>query len=91
MVRSVFLVVVSMLVGCGGKAAPAPEPAGATAAPATPPTAKRAPCTFGADQTCNGDPRISSFWGRCTEHGTCECNPGFELSPTGYCQPQQQK
>jgi len=51
------------------------------------PTGKRSPCTMGADQTCNEDPRVSALWGKCTESGVCVCNPGFELSPGGYCRP----
>lgn len=67
--------------------------AAATDTPATtpvaPPLGKRAPCTLGQDQTCNGDPSVSAIWGKCTEGGTCECNAGFTLAPTGYCQPQK--
>lgn len=57
-------------------------------APRTPPRARSAhpPCTFGADQTCNDDPTISSLWGRCTEQLTCECKAGLEINPeTGRC------
>lgn len=57
------------------------------APPPAPPAGKRAPCTLGQDQTCNGDPSVSALWGKCLPTGTCECNPGFELSPAGYCQP----
>ena len=62
----------------------APEPA-----PGTPraPRGKRVPCTLGADQSCNEDPKVSALWGHCTELGVCECKPGFELAPTGYCKP----
>jgi hypothetical protein len=60
-----------------------PEPG----APAPAPAGKRAPCTLGQDQTCNADPSVSALWGRCLPTGTCECKPGFELSPAGYCQP----
>jgi hypothetical protein len=56
-------------------------------APTGPATGKRAPCTLGADQTCNEDPKVSALWGKCTEQGVCVCNPGFELSPGGYCRP----
>lgn len=55
----------------------------------TAPSGKRAPCTFGQDQTCNDDPKVSALWGRCTELGVCECQNGFELSPTSKrCTPQ---
>jgi len=57
------------------------------AAPSEEPTAKRTPCTLGADQTCNEDPKVSALWGKCTEQGVCVCNPGFELGPGGYCRP----
>jgi hypothetical protein len=51
---------------------------------------KRAPCKLGADQLCNDDPSVSALWGRCTELGVCECNPGFERSPTSdLCRPVQ--
>lgn len=43
-------------------------------------------CTFGADQTCNDNPAISSLHGRCTPAATCICNSGFALNPsTGRC------
>jgi hypothetical protein len=67
---------------------PAATPAQAPEPTAAPPTGKRAPCTLGQDQTCNGDPKVSALWGRCTESGVCECNAGFELHPSGYCQPK---
>jgi hypothetical protein len=54
------------------------------------PAGKRAPCTFGADQTCNANPSVSALWGHCTELGVCECKPGFVLNPGGACQPQPQ-
>lgn len=75
----------------GAEAAPPEAPAAEVVetAPAAPPRGKRAPCVLGQDQTCNGDPKVSAIWGKCTEGGTCECNPGFVLAPTGYCQPQQ--
>jgi len=93
--RTALFVAVFSFAGCGAPTEPpqAPaqgsEPHTSTSAP----SGKRAACTFGADQTCNEDPRVSSIWGRCTEHGTCECNAGFELGPSGYCKPQhtQQK
>jgi len=43
-------------------------------------------CSFGADQTCNDDPRVSSLWGRCLKDATCECHEGFVANPvTGKC------
>ena len=51
-----------------------------------PASGKRAPCTLGADQTCNDDPSVSALWGHCTELGVCECAAGFELNPRGRCQ-----
>jgi hypothetical protein len=59
------------------------------AADAPAPSGKRAPCTLGADQTCNADPAVSALWGRCTELGVCQCRPGFALNPRGSCQPSQ--
>ncbi len=56
-------------------------------APAAAPSGKRAPCTLGANQTCNDDARESALWGRCTELGVCECVPGFVLNQRGRCQP----
>jgi hypothetical protein len=61
-----------------------PVPADAESAA---PSGKRAPCTLGADQSCNADPAVSALWGRCTELGVCECQPGFVLNPLGLCQP----
>ncbi len=61
------------------------EPRATTAPPAG--RGKRAPCVFGQDQTCNSDPTVSALWGKCTATGTCECNTGFVLAPTGYCEP----
>lgn len=52
------------------------------------PRGKRAPCVFGQDQTCNGNPSVSALWGKCTESGTCQCHEGFALAPSGYCQPK---
>jgi hypothetical protein len=49
------------------------------------PQGKRAPCTFGADQTCNADPAVSSLHGRCTEVGTCVCKAPAVLTPGGFC------
>lgn len=81
------------LLACGQAAAPTSQVEGASPeaegeAPAAAAAGKRAPCTLGADQTCNDDERISALWGRCTELGVCECSPGFELNPRGRCQPQ---
>jgi hypothetical protein len=82
-------------IGCGQAAAPpsqaAAPPSEVESAVPTPeaptaPAGKRAPCTLGADQTCNDDERVSSLWGHCTELGVCECSPGFELNPRGRCQ-----
>lgn len=78
--------------------ATAPESPGASETPAagdgeaSPPVAaphgKRAPCS--TDQSCNDNPAVSALWGRCTEMGICECNPGFERSPTSdLCRPAQ--
>ena len=44
-----------------------------------------AACTFGADQSCNDDPTISSLHGHCTAAGTCECNGGIPPGPSGRC------
>jgi hypothetical protein len=65
----------STVCPCAAAAPPANAP------PVPAPEGKRAPCTYGADQTCNDDPTISSLWGTCTQFGVCECKPGFELSP----------
>ena len=68
-----------------GDAEPSPhEPSEPVAAP----HGKRAPCA--SDQSCNENPAVSALWGRCTEMGICECNPGFERSPTSdLCRPAQ--
>jgi hypothetical protein len=42
-------------------------------------------CTTGADQTCNDNPAISSFHGRCATGGRCVCDPGFTLLASGKC------
>jgi hypothetical protein len=56
--------------------------------PVAAPHGKRAPCAN--DQSCNENPAVSALWGRCTEMGICECNPGFERSPTSdLCRPAQ--
>jgi hypothetical protein len=88
-----------MLAACSGGASPpltaapgsateaAPQPVEAAPDSAAP-AGKRAPCTLGADQSCNDDPTVSALWGRCTELGVCECKPGFERSPTtDLCRP----
>ena len=91
MVRAALLVVVSLLTACGAPDSHPSEPTNTNAPPSSSnaPSGKRVPCTFGADQTCNDDPKVSSLWGRCTELGACECKPGFELGPSGYCRPAQ--
>jgi hypothetical protein len=59
-----------------------------TSQPVAAPHGKRAPCS--SDQSCNENPAVSALWGRCTEMGICECNPGFERSPTSdLCRPAQ--
>ena len=91
------------LCGCDHPAAPAapvtaetpertltdPVPVASDSAPApstAPPKGKRVPCT--TDQSCNRDPSTNALWGHCVkESGVCECNPGYELHPGGYCQP----
>jgi hypothetical protein len=56
------------------------------APPVAAPHGKRAPCS--TDQSCNDDPSVSALWGVCTEMGVCECNEGFERSPTSdLCRP----
>jgi hypothetical protein len=79
---------------CSGASPPAShapaEAAPAEASEAPPPVAaphgKRAPC--GSDQACNDDPSVSALWGRCLTSGVCECNEGFERSPTSdLCRP----
>jgi curli biogenesis system outer membrane secretion channel CsgG len=70
--------------------APHARPARKTASdvPAEKTASKRPPCTFGADQTCNEDKSVSTLWGYCTSLGVCECNHGFEVSPTSHlCRP----
>lgn len=43
-------------------------------------------CTPGTNQTCNDDPRVSSFHGTCTPAGRCVCGTNFPLNPlTGRC------
>ncbi len=64
---------------------PAPS-AGLSPTSSAPPRSKRAPCT--TDQSCNRDSSVSALWGHCLkESGVCECYAGFELHPSGYCQP----
>ncbi|MGC4118798.1 MAG: hypothetical protein QM765_30400 [Myxococcales bacterium] len=44
-----------------------------------------AQCTFGQDQTCNGDP-VSTPEGVCTKSGVCSCKAGYSLNTTtGKC------
>ena len=44
------------------------------------------PCTPGADQTCNSDPRLSSLHGTCAPDGKCLCKAAFTLdTSTGHC------
>ena len=43
-------------------------------------------CTFGADQTCNDSPLISSIHGHCTDAGVCECTFDAGTNPdSGRC------
>jgi len=67
--------------------APVPAPSDNVAAASSGPAkGKRAPCT--TDQSCNRDPAVSALWGHCLkDSGVCECNAGFELHPSGHCQP----
>jgi len=70
----------------GASDAPAETPLPETGPPVTAPHGKRAPCS--SDQSCNENPAVSALWGRCTEMGVCECNAGFERSPTSdLCRP----
>lgn len=87
-------VLVWLALSCGGNSVNPGTPTGASegeGAEALAPQGKRAACTFGRDETCNGDPAISALWGRCTPLGTCECSPGFELAPSGFCRPASQQ
>jgi hypothetical protein len=44
------------------------------------------PCTPGADETCNSDPRLSSLHGTCGSDGRCTCMAAFALDgSTGRC------
>lgn len=44
------------------------------------------PCVFGTDQSCNDDPRVSSFHGTCSAAGKCVCGNAYQLNPaTGRC------
>jgi hypothetical protein len=73
------------LTACSG-AQNGPATAESEPPPAAAPQGKRAPCS--TDQSCNEDPAVSALWGRCTEMGICECNTGFERSPTSdLCRP----
>lgn len=42
-------------------------------------------CMFGADQTCNDNPAISSLHGVCQRDGTCMCHLGFAKTERGLC------
>jgi hypothetical protein len=43
-------------------------------------------CTFGADQSCNDNPALSSIHGHCTNAGTCTCTFDAGTNPaTGRC------
>jgi hypothetical protein len=44
-----------------------------------------ASCAFGADQTCNLDPKISSMRGQCLPDGTCVCKQGEPDPVLGKC------
>jgi hypothetical protein len=92
-----FALVLSALPGCRSDSArpakaPHVRPARKTASETPPekPSPKRQACTFGADQTCNEDKSVSTLWGYCTSLGVCECNHGFEVSPTTHlCRPSR--
>jgi hypothetical protein len=103
-VRALLCAAAGSIAACASSASPSPaatpaasDPSASEAAPApsegdssAPPRGKRAPCTLGADQSCNEDPKVSALWGHCTELGVCECKPGFERSPTSdLCRPAQ--
>jgi hypothetical protein len=43
-------------------------------------------CSPGINQTCNDNPAVSSFRGRCTDAGTCVCNnDAAPLPASGRC------
>ena len=70
----------------GGASTEAASEGASPAPPVAAPHGKRAPCS--TDQSCNEDPAVSALWGVCTEMGVCECNEGFERSPTSdLCRP----
>lgn len=49
-------------------------------------TSSAARCTFGADQSCNDNPAISSIHGHCTDAGTCVCTFDAGANPdSGRC------
>jgi hypothetical protein len=49
-------------------------------------TGGSATCTFGADQTCNDNPILSSIRGHCTDAGVCECDGNAGTNPdSGRC------
>ncbi len=79
--------VISIFLACGCGQAASESAVSPSDSQQPMPAGKRAPCTLGADQTCNEDPSVSALWGRCTELGVCECQEGFALSPRGRCQP----
>ncbi|HMF44967.1 MAG TPA: hypothetical protein VKQ32_30055 [Polyangia bacterium] len=56
---------------------------GADASPAT--DGPASVCTFGADQTCNDNPALSSIHGHCTDAGVCVCADGGTSSVSGRC------
>ena len=88
-----FALVLPALVACKSETArPAKAPhmrhSRKSDPPAQKPAANQPACTFGADQTCNEDKSVSTLWGYCTSGRICECNHGFEVSPsTRRCRP----
>jgi hypothetical protein len=49
-------------------------------------TGGSAVCSFGADQTCNDNPILSSIRGHCTDAGVCECDGNAGTNPdSGRC------
>jgi hypothetical protein len=42
-------------------------------------------CTFGADQTCNDNPAVSSIHGHCVDAGVCTCSEGARNPDSGRC------
>lgn len=77
---------VAALASCKKEEPPPPKKPGFTFAAGSATAKPEQACTFGADQTCNDDPLISSVHGSCNQDGTCSCHPGFALNPqTGRC------